>query len=413
MGQGQTTEAGAMGAVLRSLHNQYGDKPDVGRVFQVRGTNSVAAFFTLVKRNQGNMKVAGMIIASQASGHIEAALVTDEASRFGKTVNPMLKTLFQSWHPGGLPAGETASTSHSSAAALHPYTLPDNSATVSLPDGCKVSPQSGGGTILAEGPNGEAAALDYPYLASNTNNPSVRQTMAVLQRGGLRNTAYAKALYYPYGEDLGKTFSDLLQMQRRIGGLGPVMIQVTSEKAVQFPPPWRCAQLTGQIDPMDGKGKREMNTVFCSSPPSRFGSYMNVAFHTAVPVSSADRERPTMGAIVASFTPNESVIRGQANAMAAPAIAQIHEIGRQAAQQAATAHAAEDAHNRSVQQHWNAQDKQNQAFSNYLLDQTVILDTTKGTHSTEWNQTADAMVKSDPQRYSYVNTPDFWEGVDY
>jgi hypothetical protein len=99
---GQTTEAGAMGAVLKSLHSQYGDKPVVDKVFQVRGTNSVAAFFTMVKKNQGNIQLAGMLIATRASaGHVEAALLTDEAARFGSTINPMLTTLFGVWHPGG------------------------------------------------------------------------------------------------------------------------------------------------------------------------------------------------------------------------------------------------------------------------------------------------------------------------
>ena len=411
---GQTTEAGAMGAVLRSLHNQYGDKPQVGKVFQVRGTNSVAAFFTLVKRNQGNMQVAGMIIATRASGdHVEAALVTDEAARFGSTINPMLTTLFSAWRPAGDSRASQPAAAAGQAAPLRQIKLPDNSASVSLPEGWKVLPSSGMGTIMAEGPNGEAAALGFPYLASDTNNPSVRQTLNTLQRGGLRNTSYAQALYYPYGGDLGKTFIDLVQMKRSRQGLGPASIKISSETPAQFPPPWRCAHLIGQIDAQDGKGMREMNTVFCSSPPGRFGSYMNLAYHTAVPVAFADRERATMGAILASFTPNEAVIRAQAGAIAAPAIAAIHEIGRQAAQQAANAHAAEDAHNRGVEKRWDAQDKQNQAFSNYLLDQTVIQDNDLHAHGTVWNQTADAMVRNDPQRYEYVATPNFWKGVDY
>lgn len=407
---GQSTEAGAMGAILRSLHQQYGDKPQVGKVFQVRGTNSVAAFFTLTKRSQGNLKVAGMIIASPASDHVEAALLTDDAQRFSTTINPMLTSLFNVWHPG---AKSSAASSGAAPAALHSYTLPDRSASVSLPDGWNVKPNSGGGTIFAEGPNGEAVALGYPFLASDTNNPSVRQTMATLQRGGLQNTAYARALYYPYGGDLGKTFSDLVNMDRKRGGQGLASIQISSETPAQFPAPWRCAHLAGKIDPNDGKGPREMNTVFCSSPPGRFGGYMNLAYHTAVPVALGDKERATMGAILASFAPNQAVIQSQANAIAAPEIARIHEIGRQAAQQADAAHAAEDAHNRSVEARWDAQDKSNQAFSNYLLDQTVIQDNLKGTHSTEWNQTADALVKSDPQRYQYVDTPNFWKGVDY
>src|SRR5271165_5707084 len=97
-----------MAAVLHSLHTQYGDRPQVGKVFHVRGTNSVAVFFTLVKRNQGNTKVAGMLIASKASDHVEAALVTDDAARFGTTINPMLVTLFKVWHPAA-DSGGTAS----------------------------------------------------------------------------------------------------------------------------------------------------------------------------------------------------------------------------------------------------------------------------------------------------------------
>ena len=84
---GQTTEAGAMGAILQTLHRQYDDKPQVGRVFQVRGTHSAAVFFTLVKRNQGNARIAGLLIASQTGpDQVEAALLSDDAARFGKTV---------------------------------------------------------------------------------------------------------------------------------------------------------------------------------------------------------------------------------------------------------------------------------------------------------------------------------------
>jgi len=408
---GQNSEAGAMAAVLHSLHTQYGDRPQVGKVFHVRGTNSVAAFFTLVKRNQGNAKVAGMLIASKASDHVEAAVLTDDAARFGSTINPMLTTLFNVWHPAGDSGGAAPAAASGQSAALQQYTLPDRSASVGLPQGWKVLPASGGGTILAEGPRGEAVALGFPYLANDTNNPSVQKTMATLRSGGLRNTSYAKALYYPYGGDLGKTFVDLVQMSRQHQGQEAVSIKIANETPVAGAV--RCAHLLGQIDPKDGKGVREMNTVFCTSPPGRFGGYMNLAYHTAVPVALAGNERTTMGAILASFSVNNAVVRQQANAIAAPAIEQIHEIGRRAAQQAASAHAAEDAHNASVEKMWDERDKTNQGFSNYLLEQTVIQDNEKGTHSTEWNATADAMVKSNPQRYEYVPNQNFWKGVDY
>src|ERR1700722_16999085 len=74
-GIGRTTEGGAMGAVLRSMHQQYGDKPKVGRVFQVKDSGSAAVFFTLSKRNQGNEPIAGLVIAAQTGpDRVEAAL---------------------------------------------------------------------------------------------------------------------------------------------------------------------------------------------------------------------------------------------------------------------------------------------------------------------------------------------------
>jgi hypothetical protein len=71
--------------------------------------------------------------------------------------------------------------------------------------------------------------------------------------------------------------------------------------------------------------------------------------------------------------------------------------------------------------YWAQQDsnaRNSQGFSNYLLDQTVIQDNNmygNGTvgHGTAWNSTADALVKSNPDRYEIVQSPNFWKGVDY
>lgn len=408
---GQTTEAGAMGAILQSLHRQYNDKPQVGRVFQVRGTNSAAVFFTLVKRTQDNAQLAGLVIASQTGpGQVEAAVLSDDAKRFGATVNPMLNSLFGVWHPGAQGAGNMRTPTP--AQALTTFVLPDRSASVSLPAGWKVEPSSGGGTIFADGPNGESVALDFPLHAMNSSDPRVRRTMQFAQGAG-RNTSYARALYYPYGGDLGRTFVDLLNMLRRMRNQPPASMQIESESPVPAPAGSRCAHLQGHSDPQDGKGLREFNTVFCSGALSPMGQYMNVAFHTAAPVRIAAEERTTMQAILDSFNVNMSVVNREAAALAAPAIERIHAIGRAAAAQAQQAHEMNDRHNQSVEARWDSQDKSSQAFSNYLLDQTVIADNDHGGHATVWNQTADALVKSNPSRFNYVETPNFWKGVDY
>lgn len=412
---GASSEAAAMGIILHSLHTQYGDKPKVGSVFRVRNTNSVAVFLTLVKHTQGNTPIAGLLIASRTpNGYVEAALLSDDAARFGTTVNPMLTTLFGRWHPGGTPGVTDANSSEremrvSSVAALHRYTASDQSVSASLPDGFNVT-VAAGGTLEAEGPNGEVVVIGEAINAMDTRNPRVQQTMRAVQQGALRNTVYARSIYYPYGGDPGRTYADLINMMRQRNGMPPAQFEISSET----PMPGNCAHLAGHSDLRDGKGRKELNVVFCIGPEKPVsGIYMSTIYGTAVPIALADKERATMGAVLASFNVNQAVVAREANAIAAPAIAAIHQIGERAAQQAADAHAAEDAHNRSVEARWDSQDKRNQTFSNYLLDQTVIQDNENNAHGTVWNSTADLLVKSNPNRFEYVQTPNFWKGIDY
>ena len=131
-----------------------------------------------------------------------------------------------------------------------------------------------------------------------------------------------------------------------------------------------------------------------------------------------DRERATVGAILSSYQVNQAVVAQQANAMAAPAIAAIHQIGANATARYEATQQANDAQHAG---YWARQDsnaRSSQAFSNYLLDQTVIQDNNvygNGTvgHATVWNSTAETLVKANPNRYEIVNSPNFWQGWDY
>jgi hypothetical protein len=55
----------------------------------------------------------------------------------------------------------------------------------------------------------------------------------------------------------------------------------------------------------------------------------------------------------------------------------------------------------------------NQGFSNYLLDQSVVQDNNTGGHGTAWNSTAEALVKTNPSRFQYVDNPNYIKGTDY
>ncbi len=402
--EGQTTEAGAMGAILRGIHQHYGARPQVGKIFQVRGTNSVAVFFTVPR--QGTAPRAGLLIATAiAPGHVEVAVLSDDGPRFGSTINPMLKTLVGVWHPAGEthPAPASTTTTKASAAPaatgkaapLHEITLRDQSASVSLPDGWKILPGSGGGSLYAEGPNGESAALGFPMLAVNNaaGNPQL--------------------LHYPYGRDLTKTFIDLTQILHQKRGRAPATFEIASSEPVRALAPQRCTHILGRVDEQDGKGMKEMNTVFCSGQLGPGGIYMNIGYYTVAPLQVADRQRATMAAILGSYNVNMAVVNGQASAIAKPAIDAIHAIGKAAADRAAVESAAHDRYNQGVEQRWDEQARNNQQFSNYTLDQTVIEDRELNAHGTLWNQTADSLVRNNPDRYGYVDKPNFWKGIDY
>ena len=120
---GATTPGAAMAKILHIVQNNYGDKPQVGRVYRTRGSNTDAVFFTVTNRTYGNQAVAGMLIAAPTGPRtVEAALVSDSAARFGSTVNPLLKQLSSVWHPAeaAQPAGQSLGWGRRSASPHAP-----------------------------------------------------------------------------------------------------------------------------------------------------------------------------------------------------------------------------------------------------------------------------------------------------
>jgi hypothetical protein len=422
---GQTTEAGAMGYILRNLHNSIGAKPQVGKLFDVRGTNSVATFFTIARRDQGSgkppLQVAGLLIAAKVStDHVEAVLVSDDASRFNKTLPSMMKTLMTQWHPlagatGSSNIGGGQSGDSGKVAPLKTFVARDHSASVDLPDGWQVGPnQSGQGTIIASGPNSEVVSLDVTFGATDTNNRNAQQTMRMVQSGRLQGTAYANAFYYPYGADPAKTFVDILHHAQQKAGAQLVDYHITGESPAQSGPRMRCFHLEGTADFHDSKGTRELNSLYCVSPPGpASGVWLSYVFAYSAPLAVAQRERATLGAIVQSFRLNQGVVNAQAAQIAGPSIANSMRIGAAVKARVDAAHQAEDIHNSSVYQHWDSMDRRSQEFSNYQLGYSVISDSQGNAHGTLWNDDAAALVKADPNRFEYVSAPNYWKGIDY
>jgi len=430
---GATTQSAAMAKMLSTVHTNCGEKPQIGKVFQFTGTNSVGVFFTVTDHPDGNIPLAGMVIA-EATGpnQAEAAMIYDRASQFGQTVNPMLRQLSGVWHPGaGSPAAGTASASVGNAGGalpasqggsdipLHTVTAPDNSVSLSVPDGWTVDPQSNRGAIIVRGPNGEQVGLEMNRGGIDPTNPFRARNDA---RGQLEGPG---TVVYAFRGDLTKEFVPIFQAWRKAGGQGPAKIQVDTMKEMPESQGSHGVQVTGQIDP-DGKGMQFFSDLMTVSDPTRdYGSYSVTLSHAMLPLAIADKERPLLTSIISTYKPNMQVVNAENAKLlqqkqqsdqrimqsSQQYVNQIHQIGQQATARMNASEAANSAEQSSWEAGQNTNARNAQGFSNYLLDQSVVQSNSTGAHTTNWNSAADAMVQSG--KYSYVSNPNYIPGTDY
>ena len=442
---GATTQPAALANLLNGMQGKCGEKPRIGRVFQFRGTNSVGVFFTVTDHRKGT-KVAGLAIAmATGPNRVEAALLTNDASRFGQTVNPMLEQLFGVWHPGGRAAASGSSAAAQSAPAgsghsvssvrLHTVTASDNSISIGIADGWQLDPNSASGTMSMIGPNGEQAVYSAMKSAVDPYNP---QQVSAVQYGIYKGTG---TMLYPYHPDLGKAYPELVQAWRRANNMPPAKIQVDKIEPIQGAS--HCVLVTGHIDG-NGQGMKKLIDDICQWPPSQWGAYTVTRTFNIMTDDQSEREQSTVMAMFLSAKVNQQVINQQMQqkmaqkqqsdqqwrAWGQQTSDRIRAQGEAAQKSFADRQAVNDAQhagywdqqNRNAAQHadWNEGQVNNarngQGFDNYILDQSVVQanfdDGTVG-HVTVYNSFADALVKADPKRFEIVDVPNYWQGTDF
>jgi hypothetical protein len=430
---GADSQAAAMAKVLRSVQNSCGEMPQIGKVFRVRNSNSDAVFFTVLNRPAGNKQVAGMVIASQTGpNRVEAAMVSDEASRFASTVNPMLQQLFSIWRPGEATATAAAPTPGSAplapSASMHKVVLRDNTASISIPNGWSLDPKFAGGSMVVNGPKGEILHLNMWFQAQDPNGPGFKRQ----QRMGIKQPQ--RTVVYPTDRNMAKSYPDIFQRMRATNNYGPAPLKITRVENVPASKGARCVKAVGQVNP-DGKGMKEFNDMLCATTPDQYGLYQLYTSGYRLPLEATDQDHGVALAIISSFQENTQLIKQRATADVAPVLAamnrnyqaqqqqwmarhqqivgQIKQVGADATARYNATQAANDAQHRSWQNQQDAGSRKIQGFSNYILDQSVVQDNYRNTHSTEWNRTADTLVKINPNRYEIVSDPNYWKGTDY
>ena len=409
--------SGAMVFMLRQVHGHFGDRPEIGKFFQTNGSDSTAVFFNVTDRLRGNKRVAGLVIVSvPKSGTPTAAVLYDEAGRFATTEPVLMKSLNAAWHDASMSHRPAPSASSSSAddarpQPLHTATAGDRSASIGLPAGWQLT-QVAGGSLRAEGPNGEAVFLGMLY--QGIRDPGN------MQRGYMGG---GSGLVASFNGDLFTAYTTIMNQMRRARGLSFVDYKLLQEQPVSAPGEGRVILATMELDVHDGKGPRtgsvRLGAVYFAGAPTWALSVNG----SQAPKTVAAQVAPTIKAMVASYSTNAAVVgaeqraamsRVQADAAAAAAQGRALDARREASNSSFDAHMKSiDRSNADFNAHGDDLDRSSKAFQDYQLDRTVVRDSDYSERGTVSSSYADSLVKANPDRFQIIRNQDLIKGEDY
>ncbi len=410
----------ALGEVLHDAHMRFGEKPVIGKFFHARDSDSVATFFNVTARSQGNKRIAGLAIVSIRTGIVPAvAILYDDEARFGKTEPALMKKLSEAWQKetqkpvvsstngSGGATGIFGTTSHAGAVpALHTVVLPDNTASIGLPQGWQVT-GGGGGAVTVGGPNGEV--INLGNLVQNIYDPRNPKTQGMVSYLSKGSTPFYVC---QFPGDVLAAYQCVVAQTRQRNHKPPVTLKILDRADLGAnQAETQAVQILAEVDLHDGKGIQMLSGRIGIRRPLGTGSWaMNLSVSTA-PKELADKEWPTFAAIFASHRQNGQAIDAENIAVAGRIQAQ----GRANDILVKARSDANDAHNRQVEQTWDDQAKRNKAFENYQMDRTTVeyRGAEVPAHGTFDNPTADWLVRNDPDHFQYVPTQDLLKGIDY
>jgi hypothetical protein len=423
----QSNKADALIYMLHQVHGKFGDKPQVGKLFQGRDGSSLATFFTLKAKNMGGQPLAGLVIIVQhGNGVPQMGILYDYANRFVNTEPAMLKAVSSAWQgQGGSPSplgGSPSRPQEQVAAApgsgpehLTMVTGGDRSAVIGLPAGWQLVDLHGGGQLTADGPHHEMVQMGILY--QQIIDPTRPNQFPGVPVNGPR-------LVCPLTRDLYSAWVSVSNQARRNRGLSQGTYTLISAKNIPggnvgIAP----VQAIYTVDFNDGVGPRKGSAgIFPYSPMGSRVWAMNVSASN-IPMQYADAEEATLMAVVHSYSQDANVIAREGRA-------DLGRIQRQAeANQAQTdainqrreqSNKTFDAHMQGLNQnsadsdqHMGNIDWQSKITQDYILDRSVVKDTEYDGTATVGNKFADVLVKGNPNRFEIVQNQDLIRGRDY
>jgi hypothetical protein len=404
---GQSSLHGALITMLRNAHSRFGERPQIGKLYHARGTQSVATFFSVTAKDPPGKPIRGMVIVAMPTPNLPVgAIMYDDAGRFGTTWSAMMKKLNETWPQDNPQSSQSAGRSAAThaAAPLRRTPFADGSGSIGLPEGWHIT-GAGGGSVRAAGPNGESIALAVIWQMYDPTNQQGRGLINYLTLNG--RSLPAGSAIYPCCDLVGAWLAAGQPRDRSQPAI--TFRRISSGRIPHGAGEYDAVTAKGELDYHDGKGPLLTSLRLSLLAPPGSGTYGLFVMRLSVPDRLADQEWPTMMAIAASQNQNARVIGDQVNAWIRDNNARA-EAGRRIV---AERGAQNDARNRQIEKDWDDKKKGYQAFSNYTLDKTVIRDTETGAHGTFDYADADFLIRNFPDRFETVPTPEFIKPVDY
>jgi hypothetical protein len=428
---GQTSLSNAMVYMLQQVHGHFGDRPQIGKFFQSRGGDSVATFFTVTAKNQGNKSIAGLVIVNMPRGATPtAAVLFDDPARFAKTEPVMMQKLNQALHVTGANSADSATagsavsapTAHATPApgpqTLRMSTAGDRSASIGLAPGWQITGVAGG-QLTAAGPNGESISLGILYQGIQDPRSVQNQRMPYGGNGGGQ-----QPIVCPFGGEVFQAYTCVITQMRQSKGLPAPTFKLTSSQ--HLPPnqqEQQVIQAIFEMDLHDGKGLRKASARIGEMHVANLPTWALTINGSNAPETVYEAQNPTIMAMVHSYSPDARVIGQETQSV----INNIHAIGAASAAQAKAADQRREASSAAFNNHMNTLnqndaaktshmddiDRQSKAFQDYTLDRSVVRDNDLSERGTVSNSYADSLVRANPDRFEIVPNQDLIKGKDY
>jgi hypothetical protein len=401
---GQLAPQAALSETLSRINNDYGDKPQLGKVLQNQAGTIWEGFFTVTNKKQGNTPMTGLVIVyAPKSGTAGGATLIDTTANFPKSANSMLQSLVQQVTNNAKAAQNapqnTAQTGASSAPdsvtsgpaqKLTPFRFPDSSGSIGLPPGWSVI-RAQMGDVSAKGPSGEQLRFGMFIPVLDPNMPQSRTLT------GGRNVAPGNYVLVAYNQDpatiLQQAMSQLAQKSR---AQAPTF-NFKQTKDLGGMQSGKNYMLNGDVDRHDGTGTQTIiaQVVMSVPDPKILGSYQIKVFAFSAPHEVFQQDGATIGEIFHNYSAN-------AQYMNAAAMQGLQDIVRQ--QRASTAY---------FNQQMASTDLMSQGMSDLLRGESVFTDSDTGKRYRGPDDLASALQNANPNRFQTVPLSQYIQGVDY